>query len=200
MVLGGQHYGVNADHLAAFVAAGDLALGVRAQPGQQAVFTRFGLALHQTVSVGNRCRHQHIGFIAGKAKHQALIASALIFQAGAVNALSNVRRLLADDVDNAAGGTVIADIRAVVADTGNDITHQLFQINPGAGADFAGNDCHTGFYQGFTGDAGVFVFADDGIQHRIGNLVGNFVRMAFGDRFGGKNGIFTHEMLSPLCA
>src|SRR5690606_26723186 len=38
VVLGGQYDGVDADHFAVFIATGDLALGVRAQPGQQAGF------------------------------------------------------------------------------------------------------------------------------------------------------------------
>ena len=46
IVLGGQHDGVDADHLAAVVAAGHLGLGVRTQPGQQARLARLGLTFH----------------------------------------------------------------------------------------------------------------------------------------------------------
>ena len=42
------------------------------------------------------------------------------------------------------------------------------------------------FNHGFTGDAGVFVLGDDGVEHGIGNLVGDLVGMAFGDGLGGK--------------
>ncbi len=76
VVLGRQHHGVDTDYLAVFVAAGDLRLGIRAQPRQQAGLARFGLALDQTVREADRCRHQHFGFVAGITEHQALVTGA----------------------------------------------------------------------------------------------------------------------------
>ena len=82
---------VDAGNPAVFVAAGDLRLGVRAQPGEGAVLAGFSLTLDQTVSEGDRCRHQYVGFIAGVAEHQTLVAGALIFRLLTVNALGDVR-------------------------------------------------------------------------------------------------------------
>ncbi len=110
VVLGGQDHGVDAGNLAVFVAAGHLALGVRAQPGQQAAFAGFSLALDQPVREGDRGRHQHVGFVAGVAEHQALVAGALVFRLLTVNALGDIHRLLANDVDNTAGVAVVADL------------------------------------------------------------------------------------------
>src|SRR5690554_5072163 len=186
VVLGGQHDGVDADHFAVFIAAGDLALGVRAQPGQQAGFTGLGLTLHQTVGVDDRSRHQHVGFVAGVTEHQALVTGTLVFRLGTVHTLGDVHGLLADDVDHATGGTVKAHGGGGVADIVDHATDQLFQVNPGTGGDFAGNDGNAGFDHGFAGHTGVFVLGDDDVEHGIGNLVGNFVRMAFRDRLGGK--------------
>ncbi|MNZ56764.1 hypothetical protein D3C78_747170 [compost metagenome] len=192
VVLGGQHDGVDADHAAVFITAGDLGLGVRAQPGQQARLAGFGLALHQTVGEADRRRHQHVGFVAGIAEHQALVAGALIFGLGAVDTLVDVGGLLANDVEDAAGGAIETDVGAVVADVDDDLAHQLFQVDPGGGGDFTGDDGDTGLDQGFAGDAGVLVLGNDGVEDGIGDLVGNLVRMAFGHGFGGKQGVFAH--------
>ncbi len=196
VVLGGQHDGVDAGDLAVLVAAGDLALGVRAQPWQQAVLACFGLAFDQGVGEADRRRHQHVGLVAGVAEHQALVTGTLVFRLGAVDALGDVHRLLADDVDDAAGGAVETDFRAVVADVDDDVAHQLLQIDPGRSGDFTGNDRHTGLDHGFAGHAGMLVLGDDGVEHRIGDLVGDLVRMPFGHGLGGKNRVFAHLSVS----
>ncbi|RMU72680.1 hypothetical protein ALP24_05656 [Pseudomonas syringae pv. aptata] len=186
VVLGRQDDGVDADHLAVFVTAGNLGFGIRAQPRQQAGFTRFGLTLHQLVGEGDRRWHQHVGLVAGIAEHQALVASTLIFRFAAVNALGDVYRLLADDVHHATGGAVETDVGAVVADVEDDITHDVFQIDPGRSRHFASDDRHTGLDQCFARYTCVFVFSDDGVQNRVGNLVGDLVRMPFGHGLGGE--------------
>ncbi len=196
VVLGRQHHGIDTGDLAVLVAAGDLALGIRAQPRQQAVLARLGLALDQRVGEANRRRHQHVGLVAGVAEHQALVAGTLVFRLGAVDALGDIHRLLADDVDDAAGGAVETDLRAVVADVDDDIAHQLLQVDPGAGGHFTGNDGHTGLDQGFAGHAGVLVLGDDGVEHRIGDLIGDLVRMPFGYGLGGENRVFAHLSVS----
>ncbi|CAI8949995.1 NAD-specific glutamate dehydrogenase [Pseudomonas sp. IT-P12] len=192
VVLGRQYNGVDTHHLAAFVTAGHLRLGVRAQPRQQAGFAGFGLPLHKLVREGDRRWHQHVGFVAGVAEHQALVAGTLIFRLGAVDTLVDVRGLLANDVHHTAGRAVEADVGAVVADVENHVTHDLFQVDPGRRGDFTCNDCHAGFHQSFARHAGELVFGNDGVQHRIGNLVGDFVRMPFGHGLGGEEGVFAH--------
>ncbi|KPW19016.1 Uncharacterized protein ALO83_00811 [Pseudomonas cannabina pv. alisalensis] len=186
VMLGRQHDGVDADHFAIFVTAGDLGFGIRAQPRQQAGLAGFGLALHQLVREGDRRWHQHVGFVAGVAEHQALVASALIFRLAAVDALSDIHRLFADDVHHAAGRAVEADVGAVVANVEDDVTHDVFEIDPGRSRHFASDDRHTGFDQCFACYAGVFVFSDDSVQNRVGNLVGDLVRMPFGHGLGGE--------------
>ncbi len=196
IVLGGQHDGVDTHHLAAFVAAGDLGFRIRTQPRQQAVLARLGLALDQAVREADRRGHQHVGLVAGIAEHQTLVTGALVFRPGAVDALGDVHRLLADDVDDAACGAVETDLRAVVADVDDDVAYQLLQVDPGAGGDFAGDDGHAGLDQGLAGHAGVLVLGDDSVQHGIGNLVGDLVRVPFGHGFGGENRVFAHLTVS----
>ncbi|MOA28895.1 hypothetical protein D3C78_1498720 [compost metagenome] len=146
----------------------------------------------------DRRRHQHVGLVAGVAEHQALVAGALVFRLGAVDALVDVRGLLADDVDDAAGGAVVADVGAVVADVDDHVAHQLLEVDPRAGGDLAGDDGHAGLHQGLAGHAGVLVLGDDGVEDGIGDLVGDLVRMAFGHGLGGEKGIFAHQSVPVI--
>ena len=147
---------------------------------------------------GHRRRHQHIGLIAGIPEHQTLVACTLVFRLLTVDALGDVRRLLADDVDHTAGIAVVANVGGGVADVLDHIAHQVFQVNPGAGGDFTADDGDTGLDHGFAGNAGKFVFADDRVEYCIGDLIGKFVRMAFGDGFGGENGVIAHAAVPSV--
>src|SRR5690606_9726427 len=131
-------------------------------------------------------------------EHQALVAGALVFRLGAVHALVDVGGLFANDIDDAARGAVEADVRAGVTDVADHLAGDLFQVDPGAGGHFAGDDGHAGLDQVSHRIAGGLVLSDDGVEHGIGNLVGNLVRMAFRDGFGGKNRVFAD--LSVSCS
>jgi len=95
-VLGRQHHGVDAVRFAVHVAHGDLALGVRAQKGQAAIFSQLRLAFHKAVGVINGRGHQLGRFVAGITKHQALVAGAgvEVVVTGVINTLGNVVALL----------------------------------------------------------------------------------------------------------
>jgi len=56
----------------------------------------------------------------------------------------------------------------------------------GGSGDFTGNYCKTRCNQRFTSYAAFGVLLHHFIEHRIGNLVGDFVRVAFGHRFRSK--------------
>ncbi len=71
-------------------------------------------------------------------------------------------------------GAVEADVGAGVADVGDHVTDDLLQVNPGGGGHFASDDRYTGFHQSLARHTGELVFGDDGVQHRIRNLVGDF--------------------------
>jgi hypothetical protein len=43
-----------------------------------------------------------------------------------------------------------------------------------------------GLDQGLAGDAGARVLREDGVEHGVGDLVGDLVRVAFGDGLGGE--------------
>ena len=163
IVLGGEDDGVDTGDFVVFVAEGDLRFGIRTQPRQHAVAAHFRLPLNQAVRVGNRRRHQGRCFVAGIAEHQALVASTLFAFFFTVYALGDIGRLLADDVQHGTGCAIEANIGAVVADVGDGLAHNLFQINPSGGGDFAGDHRHAGFDEGFAGDTGIWILRDDGV-------------------------------------
>ena len=132
------------------------------------------------------CRHEHVGLVGRVAEHEALVAGALLALVLAVDALRDVRRLLADDVEHAAARAVEAHVRGVVADVEHGLAHQRLDVDPGAGRDLAGDDHHPGLDQRLAGDAAARIHRDDGIEYRVRDLVGDFVGMPFGDRLGGE--------------
>jgi hypothetical protein len=67
-----------------------------------------------------------------------------------------------------------------------------FHVDPGAGGDFAGHDHHAGLDQGFAGDPALGIRGQDGVEHRVGNLVRDLVGVTFGDRFRGKREASAH--------
>src|SRR6185437_13265032 len=133
----------------------------------------------------------------GVAEHQALVAGALVFGLLAIHALVDVRRLLADQVDHAAGGAVEADVAGVVADVDDHLAGDRLEVDPRIGGDLAGDDRHAGLDHGFAGHARARVLRDDRVEHGIGDLVGDLVRMAFGDRFGGEQ-VVGHRGIYPF--
>ena len=129
IVLGRQHNRVNGDRFAVFIAQGDLAFCVWAQPGQGAALAQFCLPLHHAVRVVNGRWHEHIGFVGRVAKHQALIAGTLLLVIAFVNAHGDVVRLFTNSVQHRTGSTVEAHIGAVVADVEDDIANHVFEVH-----------------------------------------------------------------------
>ena len=80
--------------------------------------------------IGNRRGHEHIGFVAGIAEHQALVAGALLVVGGLVDADGDILRLFANAGEDGTGFPVKTHIGAVVADIFNDHAHQIFRIDP----------------------------------------------------------------------
>ncbi len=59
------------------------------------------------------------------------------------------------------------------------IAGNLFDIDPCAGGDLTADQHHTGFNVGFAGHARFGILLEDGVQHGVRNLVGDFIRMSF---------------------
>ena len=71
------------------------------------------------------------------------------------------------------------------ANGGWDMVNKIFAQKANAHI-LAHVDGGTGFHHGFTGNAGALVLRQNGVQNGVRNLIGDFVRMAFGNRFGGE--------------
>ncbi len=71
----------------------------------------------------------------------------------------------------------------VVADGGDGAADDGLEIDVGLGGDFTGDDDQAGGGESFAGDAAGGVFGQAGVKDSVGNLVGDLIGMAFGDRF-----------------
>ena len=195
-VLGGDHHGVEADRLVAVVLDGDLGLAVGAQVGDGAVLADLGQALGEAVRQRDRQRHQLGRLVAGVAEHQALVAGALPVElvdappsrglVGVVDALGDVGRLGADGHRDAAGGAVEALVGGVVADLEDLLADRAGDVDVGLGRHLTGDVDLAGGDQRLDGDPALGVVLEHGVEDRVADLVGDLVRVAFGDGLGGE--------------
>jgi hypothetical protein len=59
----------------------------------------------------------------------------------------------------------------------------FLNVNIGFGCDFTSQNHKTCSYEGFTCHPAIRILAEHSIKNSIGNLIGHFIRMAFGNRF-----------------
>jgi len=174
----------------AFVEHGHLALGVRAQPGQRPGFPEFGLAPDQPVREPDRIGHQVRGFVAGEAEHQALVAGAER-AVGVHHALVDLDRLMVEahlhfaaiGID-AGRGILVAGIAQHLARDLRGAVANLLEQGLVGGPELAGDDDQVVGDEGFAGHLGRRLAAQEGVEDRIRNLVGELVRVSLGHRFG----------------
>ncbi len=138
--------------------------------------------------VVDREGHQLGRFVAGVAEHQALVAGALVqvVVGRAVHALGDVGRLLVVGDQHRAALVVDAVVGVVVADALDGLARDVDVVDVGGRGDLAGQHHQAGVAQRFRGDARIFVLGEDRVQDGVGNLVGDLVRMALGDRLRGE--------------
>ena len=166
--------------------------GVGAQPADDAGLAELGQFTAETVGIHDRRRH-HLGrLIAGVAKHQSLVAGALLggllaFGGARIHPLRDVGRLAGKIIvdENLVGvkHVVVVDI-ADVADGG---AHHLLVIQLRLGGDLAGDDHHVGLHHRLAGDPAVRILLQACVQHTVGDQIGDFVGMTLAHGLGGKN-------------
>jgi hypothetical protein len=61
-----------------------------------------------------------------------------------------------------------------------------WKVHHRVGGDLAGHHHEAGIAQGLGGYARVLVLREDGVEHGVGNLVRNLVRVTLGNRLGGE--------------
>ena len=197
-VLGGNDHGVHPFGLAVFIFDGHLGLAVGTQKVQGAVFSHRGQSAGEFVGVHDGHGHEFGGFVGGKTEHQPLVPGPLFGKKPLVfiDALGDVERLVIDAGDHRTGLPVKAHLGGGVADIADGLPDNLGHFHVAIRGDLAGDKRDTGGDHGFASDPAFGILGHDGIEDGIGNGVGHFVRMAFGDGFGCKEKLFfAHEML-----
>ena len=143
-----------------------LRLSVRTQIAERAVFANLGQPSRQLMGKGDGIRHKLRRFVGGIAEHHSLVAGADRVQLvlchrvlprlqRLIDAHGNIRRLLVDRDDHAAGITVKAIFCPVITNLSDGLSHYLLNIHismssnlthnhnkSGGTASLAGNSAH----------------------------------------------------------
>ena len=182
-MLVGYDDALDGDRFSAVVEEGNLRFRIRSEERIAARMAEPREFLHDAMAVVNWRRHERISFAACETEHHALIARALFMGEAciSINALSDVGRLLVDFDDDFRVVGVEAEIVVVVSNIAGHFTGDFLEIDVGLGGDFAGKDDEIGCCKRFAGDARFRILREQSVENGIGNLVADFVRMAFGN-------------------
>ena len=178
-----------------FVAHGDHRLAVGAEIGQRARLPHVGEPPADPVREHDRQGHQLGRLDARVAEHHSLVAGAdeverivvrgiLLHLVRAVDASGDVLRLLLDRGDDAARVGVEAELGARVADLADPVAREPRNVDVRLGRDLAGDDHEPCRDERLAGNAARRILGEHGVEHRVGDLVGDLVRVAFRDGLG----------------
>ena len=187
LVLGRDDDGRDADRLAVFIFQRDLALRIGLELGPFAGMAKLGHALQDTVRIDDWGGHEHVGFSAGIAEHDALVAGAFILVAARIDALRNVGRLGVEQ--HFAARILPVETVLLIADRLDGIARRFLDQVLGdrfRAADFAGENDRVRRRQRFAGNAGERFARKEKIDDGIGNPVAHLVGMALGNGFAGE--------------
>ena len=180
-VLRGNYNGFDALGSVADVFDDDLALAIGTKEIENALAAGSRETLHQLVRHHDRQRHQLGCFVARIAEHQPLVAGA-----PGVHTHRNIGRLRLDQIVHAAGIAIETIGRVVVSDIVDGASRDARNVHVRGGRDLAGNDASAGGDQHFARHTPGGIVRQDRVQHGVGNLIGNLIRMTFRDRFRGE--------------
>ena len=209
-VLGGDHHRVDAQGAVLLIVLHrDLGLSVGAQIVHQALLADLGQAAGQLLSQRDGEGHILLGLVTGVAEHHALVAGAvvqavilyaLLHLQAFVHAQGDVGGLLIDGGDHGTGVTIKAELGAVIPDVPHHIPGHPGDVHIAVGGDLAHHMDQAGGHRGLAGHTGHGVLLQDGVQHRVGDLVADLVGMPLGHRFRGKKFLshILHSFLSWL--
>ena len=74
-----------------------------------------------------------------------------------------------------------------VPDLAHGIADDRLVIDLGRGRDLAGEHHVVALDQGLAGDAALRILREAGVEHAVGNKIGDFVRVTFADGLRGEN-------------
>ncbi len=176
----GKHYGVDRGGVAVFVRHGNLALRVRAQPGQ---FTGMALCrqrLQKTVGIYDGRRHEYRRLARRIPEHHALVAGAQFLLDFAIDAARNVRRLAVEVILVAQGVEGELLVGAVVPGLLDNTAHDFlgFELSEHGGRDFSHIYHEIRRHDRFASHTRILVLLETRIEDSVGDAVCQFVRMS----------------------
>ena len=167
---------VDSDRLAIFIEHRDLRLAVRAQVRKRAVLADLCEAACKAVCQRDGQRHVLLRLVRRIAEHHALVACAdgvfdihvaLARLERLVDPLSDVRRLLVERDENAAGVGIKAVLGARVADLAHRLADDLRDVDVAFRRDLADDVDLARRHERLTGHAAVRVLCEDGIEDAV---------------------------------
>jgi len=149
----------------------------------------------------DRRGHQRIGFAAGIAEHDALIAGTfgLAFLVVRIDPLGDMGRLLVQKVLDLDGFPVelfllVADVADALAHDAIDAAQHLFQLVLVGQADLAADDDAAGGRKGLASNAGMGFDSQERIKDGVGDAVADLVGVTFRNAFGSEDVVLAgHE-------
>ena len=170
IMLAGDHDGVHALRNTKRILHGHLRFAVRPDAGDQFFLPAGGEQARDTVRQHNRRGQQFHRFPTGIAVHDALIACA---ERIPIDRTCNIGALRMQ--------THLYMIITVVSGILNNLPDNGFHVRMRCRMQFSGNKNFARRRQYFTGNAGIGIFFEAGVQNAVRNRVAEFVRMACRD-------------------
>jgi len=178
VVLRGDDDGVHRHGAVVLVHHAHLGLAIGAQPGIGAVLAQHGQLVRERVRQLDGHGHELGRFVGGKAEHHALIPGA-----AGVHPLRDVGGLAVNGAHDGAGLGIEAEVGVGVADSLDRLSHDIGKMHIRRRGDLAGDDGESRGHQRLAGHTRRRVLPQDGIEHGVGDLVGDLVRVPLGDGF-----------------
>ena len=200
-VLGGDHDGIDADRFVPVVLHRDLGFAVRPQEVDDFVLARRRERVRDAVRDDDGDRHQLFGFAAREAEHHALVArsdggerfgGALLHLERLIDAERDVRRLFVDRDRDAARIGVKAEARIGIADLAHGVADDLWYVDVARCGDLAGYVHLTRDDERLARDATHRILRENGVEHRVGDLIRDLVRVTLGHAFRCERSFIRH--------
>ena len=188
VVLRRNNNGVDAHGRAVVVVLnGNLALGIGTQVGHLlALATDVGQHLKDAVCQGERERHVVFGFIGGIAEHHALVASTLFHGVLTFHTAVDVGALLVDGAQHTARVALEHVFAFGVTNLLDYLAGNELEVNVCLGFHFAGQYHLSRGYKRFARHLRLRVVGQQFVKYSVRNLIGHFVWVSLGHRFGCK--------------
>jgi len=196
-MLGRHDDGIDPHRPISLVFHRNLGLAVGAQVGEGSLRPHLVEATGQPVCQRDRQGHQLRCLVAGKSEHHPLISGTdrldllfghppFPFFQRCVHPHRDVGGLFVDGRQHRAGIRIKAVFGTGITDFPDGFPDDFRNIDITGGGNLAGNQHQSRRHRCFTGDPGIGILGQNGVQNRVGNLITDFVRMSCSHGLGRK--------------